>query len=79
MRLYAAVQCGSKTRKAVYEAEHGELVRGEMGGWRMDKVMHGKLLCHEADRHLNGEKGCFKREPLIQFPPEISLHLHTVF
>lgn len=40
MRLYAAVQCGTQTRKAEYEAEHRELVRGEVD----DKVMHCKLL-----------------------------------
>lgn len=60
MRLYAAVQCGTQTRNAGYEAEPGELVRGEMGGWRMvhshrhadvaDKVVHRKLLYHQADR-----------------------------
>lgn len=83
--MYAAVQCANQ--KATHEAETRRA--GEMGGWRMkhnqhadveDKVMHRELLYHEAEGHLNGEKkGRFKREPLIQFPQEISLHLHTVF
>lgn len=39
----------------------------------------GELPYQEEDRTWNGQNGCLRGEPFIQFPPEISQHLHTAF